>query len=495
MNELPIESALPELREALAGRRSAVLVAQPGAGKTTRVPLALLDAPWLAGRKIVMLEPRRLAARSAAAYMASLLGEEVGRTVGYRVRTDTRVGPRTRIEVITEGILTRMLQSDPMLAQVGLVIFDEFHERSVHADLGLSLCLQSRELFREDLRLLVMSATMDAAPVAALLDDARIVECGGRVFPVETRYLPRKPEGRLEHAAARAVVRALGEEEGDALVFLPGTGEIRRTAEALAELGLPGDVQVLPLHGNLPQDAQDRAIAPAKPGVRKVVLATSIAETSLTIEGTRIVIDGGWMRVSKFSPQTGMSRLETVRVTIASANQRRGRAGRLGPGVCYRLWTEQEEAYFAAHGTPEMREADLAPLALELAVWGTADPAELRWLDVPPAPAYRQARELLAQFGALDARGAITAHGRAMAESGLHPRLAHMVIAAIPLGLGETACCLAGLLEERELYRGAASGPHAADLRPRLDAVGRMRPGRGGSGRAADDERADRAAA
>ncbi|PYI55785.1 ATP-dependent helicase HrpB [Paenibacillus flagellatus] len=484
MTALPIESALPELRRQLNERGSAVLVAQPGAGKTTRVPLALLDAPWLAGRRILMLEPRRLAARSAARFMASLFGEEVGQTVGYRVRMDTRVGPKTRIEVVTEGVLTRLLQADPGLDGVGAVLFDEFHERSLHADLGLALCLQCRALFRDDLRLLVMSATLDAAPVAELLGGAPVIESGGRVFPVETRYLPDKPEGRLEETVARAIRRALAEEaEGDLLVFLPGTGEIRRVEALLADRLQTdrGRIRILPLHGNLPQDAQDRAIAPSEPGVRKIVLSTSIAETSLTIEGTRIVVDSGWMRVPKFSPQTGMTRLETVRVSLASADQRRGRAGRLGPGVCYRLWTETEERTFAPHGTPEIAEADLAPLALELAAWGAADPGELRWLDEPPAAAYRQARELLTQFGALAPSGAITPHGRRMAELGMHPRLAHMALRAVPLGLGPAACALAALLSERDAFRRVSSAPSpvAADLRLRLEAL--LRHGRSGA--------------
>ncbi|RKN84219.1 ATP-dependent helicase HrpB [Paenibacillus ginsengarvi] len=494
MTVMPIDSVLPELKQNLNERGCAVLVAKPGAGKTTRVPLSLLDLPGLAGKKIVMLEPRRLAARSAAAYMAASLGETVGQTVGYRVRMDTRVGPGTRIEVVTEGILTRMLQSDPALEEIGLVIFDEFHERSLHADVGLALCLQSRELLREDLHVLVMSATLDAAPVAALLGDAPMIECEGRMYPVETRYLPRKPEGRLEELVARAIVRATAEEEGDALVFLPGTGEIRRTQAALSTMKLPEHVQVLPLHGSLPQDAQDRAIAPARPGTRKVVLSTSIAETSLTIEGTRIVIDSGWMRIPRFSPQTGMSRLETVRVSVASADQRRGRAGRLGPGVCYRLWTEQEQAYFVKHGVPEIREADLAPLALELAAWGTPEPEQLRWLDVPPAGAYTQARELLAMFGAIDGKEAITAHGRDMAASGLTPRLAHMVLNAKRLGMGETAIFLAALLNERDVFRGDGPGPASADLRPRMELLLAHRGGDSGGMNGAAGLRADASA-
>ncbi|MBD0320760.1 MAG: ATP-dependent helicase HrpB, partial [Gemmatimonadetes bacterium] len=420
MDALPIESVIAPLRAALRDAGAAVLQAPPGAGKTTRVPLAVLDEPWLGG-KIVMLEPRRLAARAAARRMAHTLGERVGATVGYRVKMDTVVGRDTRIEVVTEGVLTRMLQSDPSLDGVGLVIFDEFHERSLHADLGLALTLQSRALLRDDLRILVMSATLDGGPVAALLGGAPVVTSEGRAHPVETRYLPRPVEGHSEPAVARSVRAALAAHDGDLLVFLPGVGEIRRVEALLSDEDLGPGVWVAPLHGTLAQDAQDAAVEPSRPGERKVVLATSIAETSLTIEGVRVVVDGGWMRVPRFAPRTGMTRLETVRVTRASADQRRGRAGRVGPGVCYRLWTEGEQAALVPHGVPEILEADLAPLALELAAWGVRDPAELAWLDPPPAAAYAQARELLAQLGALDSDGVITAHGRRMGAIGLHP--------------------------------------------------------------------------
>jgi ATP-dependent helicase HrpB len=484
---LPIEPVLPDLRAALGAACCAVLVAPPGAGKTTRVPLALLDEPWLAGRRILMLEPRRLAARAAARFMARTLGEPVGATVGYRVRQETRVGPTTRIEVITEGVLTRMLQTDPALDGVGLVMFDEFHERSLHADLGLALCLQAQALLREDLRLLVMSATLDAEPVAALLGGAPVVVSEGRSYPVETRHLPAAwpsggQAGRLEAVVARAVVDALASDEGDLLVFLPGAGEIRRVQARLAEagVGLAPGVAVLPLHGTLAQEEQDRAVAPGRPGERKVVLATAIAETSLTVEGVRVVVDSGRSRVPRFSPRTGMTRLETVPVSRASADQRRGRAGRLAPGVCYRLWTEQEDRQLAARSTPEILEADLAPLALELAAWGVADPLELAWLDAPPAAALSQARSLLVQLGALAEDGSITPHGRRMAEVGLHPRLAHMILAALPLGLGGLACELAALLSERDILREAD-----ADLRLRVEALRRL-----GEGRVATEARA-----
>ena len=470
MSTLPIESALPELRAALAAAGAAVLQAPPGAGKTTRVPLALLDEPWLAGRRIVMLEPRRLAARAAAAHMARLRGEAVGGTVGYRVRMETRVGPATRIEVVTEGVLTRMLQSDPALEGVGLVVFDEFHERSLHADLGLALTLQSRALLRDDLRLLVMSATLDGAPVAALLGGAPVVTSEGRSFPVDVRYLPNRVEGRMEPAVARTVRQAVESSGGDVLVFLPGAAEIHRVEEILRDADFPPSVRVMPLYGNLPQPAQDEAIAPSPPGRRKVVLATSIAETSLTIEGVRVVVDSGLMRVPRFSPRTGMTRLETVAVSRASAEQRCGRAGRVAPGVCWRMWPEHAQAGLVPHGTPEILDADLAPLALELAAWGVADPADLAWLDPPPPAAFAQARELLAELGALDPAGAVTPHGRRMAALPLHPRLAHMALRAREMGIGGLACDLAALLSERDVFR-RGDGPPDADLRLRLEAL------------------------
>ncbi|HEX6750176.1 MAG TPA: ATP-dependent helicase HrpB [Longimicrobium sp.] len=476
---LPIEAVLPAVRDALRVGTSAVLQAPPGAGKTTVVPLALLDEPWLEGRRIVMLEPRRLAARAAAHRMAQLLGERVGDTVGYRIRMETRVGPATRVEVVTEGVLTRMLQHDPALEGVGIVIFDEFHERSLHADLGLALTLQSRAVLRDDLRVLAMSATLDGGPVAALLGDAPVVTSEGRAHPVETRWLPRRPEARIEAVTARTVRHALETEDGDVLVFLPGAGEIRRVEEMLGG-DLPPGVRIYPLFGNLPPEQQDEAIRPSPPGRRKIVLATAIAETSLTIEGVRVVVDSGLMRVPRFSPRTGMTRLETVPVSRASADQRRGRAGRLGPGICWRLWTEAEDAALQPYRPPEILEADLAPLALELAAWGVADPAELQWLDPPPAAAFAQARELLAELGALDAPGAVTPHGRAMAALPLHPRLAHMLLRAKEMRLGATACDLAALLAERDVLRGEGRAPDA-DVRLRLAAL-RGDRGHGGHG-------------
>lgn len=490
--DLPVRPVLAELVEALETQGSAVLVAPPGAGKTTLVPLALLDLEALGDRKILVLEPRRLATRAAARRMADLLGEpDVGGTVGYRVRLDTRVSDRTRIEVVTEGILTRMLQSDPALDEVGVVIFDEFHERSLHADLGLALALQSRILLRPDLKLLVMSATLDPGPVADLLGGvpkgegstsrpAPVIESLGRMYPVETRFRSRPVTGWIEPPVADTIVDALAEERGDVLVFLPGAAEIRRTAERLEERR-PPDTTVHKLFGALPRDEQDRAIRPSPRGRRKVVLATSIAETSLTIEGVRVVVDSGRMRIPRFDPGTGMTRLETVRVTRDSADQRRGRAGRTEPGVCYRLWTEGEDRGLVPARAPEITDADLAPLALELATWG-AEPADLGWLTPPPDAAFAQARELLYELDAVDDDGVVTDHGREMATIGAHPRLAHLLIRGREEGLGGLAADLAALLNNRDILRGQGRAPDA-DLRLRVEALHRARTGnaRGGS--------------
>ena len=464
---LPIEQILPELRAALAAGVSAVLQAPPGAGKTTGVPLALLNEPWLGGQRILMLEPRRLATRAAARRMAAMLGEQVGTTVGFRVRGETRVGSSTRIEVVTEGVLTRMLLDDPTLERVGAVLFDEFHERSLNADFGLALTLQTQALLRPALRILVMSATLDGAAVATLLSGAPIITSDGRIHPVELRYLPSRHGARSEDSVANVVRGALTRDEGSILAFLPGAGEIRRCIAVLERSALPGDVRLLPLYGDLSATAQDAAIAPPPPGVRKVVIATSIAETSLTIDGVRIVIDSGVSRVSRFSPRTGMSRLETVRVSRSSADQRSGRAGRTAPGVSYRLWALEEDSHLPDHARPEILEADLTSLALDLAVAGVADPVELRWLDAPPSAALAQARELLRQLGALSAGHRVTAHGRAMSSLGLHPRLSHMLLAARELGLGATACAIAALLEERDVLRHDTS-LHDVDLRSRV---------------------------
>jgi ATP-dependent helicase HrpB len=478
---LPIDTVLPQLIETLAASNSAVLVAAPGAGKTTRVPLAFLEQAWLSNKRILMLEPRRLAARSAAGYMARKLGEQVGETVGYRVKHDTRIGPNTRIEVITEGVLTRMLQDDPGLEAVGLLIFDEFHERSLHADLGLALSLQTQSLFRPDLRILVMSATLAAEPVARLLGDAPIIVSEGRAFPVETRFLPKPLNGSVEEEIVRLALAALMQDEGDMLVFLPGAKDIRTTQALLAKSQLGAQVRVCPLYGALSQQEQDRALRPGQPGERKIVLATSIAETSLTVEGVRIVIDSGLKRYPRFSSRTGMTRLETGRVSRSSAEQRMGRAGRLDTGVCYRLWTEQEDRMLAAHDSPEIIDADLAPLALELAAWGVKDVEELQWLDIPPKAALAQAQELLQQLGALDAHGQITAHGRVLAGMGLHPRLGQMIQRASELGLLDLACELAVLLEERDIVRGRGAAADA-DIGSRVELL-RLVAGNRGEGR------------
>lgn len=467
---LPIDDVLPELRAALARRSSAVLQAPPGAGKTTRVPLALLDEGWLASQRIIMLEPRRLAARAAARRMADSLDEPVGATVGFRVRGETRVGAHTRIEVVTEGVLTRMLHEDAALEGVGLVIFDEFHERSLNADLGLALSLETQSLLRPELRLLVMSATLDGTAAARLLDDAPVIASEGRTFPIEIRYVPRRVDQPVEGAVAGAVRRALADDGGSVLAFLPGASEIRRTHAMLMSGAVPSDVRVLPLFGALSAGAQDEAILPAPDGTRKVVLATAIAQTSLTIEGVRVVVDSGLARVPSFSPRTGMSRLETVRVSRASAEQRSGRAGRTAPGVSYRLWAPEDHIGLLERDRPEILQADLAPLALDLAVAGVVDANSLRWLDAPPAPALAHARELLMQLGALDAGSRITRHGQAIASFGVHPRLAHMMLRGLELGFGATACLVAALLEERDLMRGGAIAPDP-DLRHRLTIV------------------------
>jgi ATP-dependent helicase HrpB len=439
------------------------------------VPLALLDEPWLAGRRIIVLEPRRLATRAAARWMSRLLGEPVGTRVGYRVRRDSRVGPHTRIEVVTEGILTRMLNADPTLEGVGAVLFDEFHERSIHADLGLALALHTQRLVRPDLRLLVMSATLDAEPVARVLGGAPVITSAGRAHPVAIAYQPPRAGRPVVGAVPAAVTRALHETEGDILVFLPGQGEIRRAAAALE---VPPEVDVHPLYGNLSAEDQDRAIAPSPARRRKVVLATSIAESSLTIEGVRSVIDSGLTRVARYSPRTGMTSLQTVRVSRASADQRAGRAGRVAPGQCLRLWPEKEQEHLVPFASPEIIEADLAPLVLELAVAGIHDVAELAWLDAPLASRVTQARELLAMLGALDADDQVTPHGRRMAELGTHPRVAHLLVRGAEQSLGETAADLAALLEARDVLRAAPGGDHDPDLRSRVELVNAARHGR-----------------
>jgi ATP-dependent RNA helicase HrpB len=481
---LPIDDALPPLLAALASGRNAVLVAPPGAGKSTVVPLALLDEPWARGQKIVLLEPRRLAARAVAARMASSLGERPGDTVGYRMRLETRVSGRTRIEVVTEGVFTRMLQSDAALGGVAAVIFDEFHERSLNADVGLAFALDAQRHVAPALRVLAMSATLDGAAVARLLGAAPVIEHAARVHAVETHYVgkglptlpgPRAPgEEPPDAVVARVVRRALAEASGDLLVFLAGAGEIRRVQTRLGEADLGAGVDVRLLFGELSAAEQDAALEPAPAGRRKVVLATNIAETSLTIDGVRAVVDSGLERRSVFDPGTGMSRLETQRISRASADQRAGRAGRTAPGVCYRIWAESAQRTLAAQAPPEIATADLAPLALELAAWGT-DAGALDWLDAPPAATLAAARDLLRRLEALDDAGRVTAHGRALHALGLHPRLAQMLLAARELGAPRLGSELAALLSERDVLRGgrAASGERDSDVRSRLDVLRR----------------------
>ena len=473
----PILDALPALRAALRAHRNAVLEAPPGAGKSTVVPLALLDEPWLgAGKRIVMLQPRRIAARAVARRLSQIAGSEPGQLVGYRTRLETRVSAATRIEVVTEGILARRLQNDPALEDVGCVIFDEFHERNLQSDLGLALALDAQRHLRDDLRLLVMSATLDGAAVAAVLGDAGSVRSEGRAFEVTTQYSAPAPVGvnrwpePIEQRAARIVLRALESDPGDVLVFLPGAAEIRRCCDAIAAGAGDPSLQVLPLYGDLDAAAQDAALRPAPAGRRKVVVATNLAETSLTIEGVRIVVDAGLERRQRFDPNSGMSRLDTVSISRASADQRRGRAGRTAPGVCYRLWSESAHASLAAQAAPEILEADLAPLALELACWGASDPHSLAWLDPPPLATLTQAKDLLYRLEAIDERGQATAIGRRMASLGTHPRLAHMIERGAALGLADLACDIAGLVSERDPLRaqGTARDP---DLRHRVDVL------------------------
>jgi len=470
---LPIHEVIPDLKAALGRGSSAVLVAPPGAGKTTVVPLELLSEPWMTGGKIIVLEPRRLAARAAAARMARTLGEAVGETVGFRVRMQSKVSARTRIEVVTEGVFTRMILDDPALDGVAAVLFDEFHERSLDADLGLALARDSQTVLREDLRLLVMSATIDGARIAGLLGDAPVIESQGRAFAVDTRYLGGNPTQRLEEQIARAVQKALVEETGSILVFLPGQGEIRRTEILLRERVTNPSVDIAPLYGAMEGRDQDLAIEPAVPGRRKVVLATSIAETSLTIEGVRVVIDCGQSRVPRFDPASGLTRLETVRVALAAADQRRGRAGRTEPGVCYRLWDEAETRALVPFARPEILESDLSRLALDLARWGARGAEGLAFLDPPPGAAMAEARALLQRLEALDGEGALTAHGKIIAAMPLPPRLAHMVARG-----GERAARIAAVLTERGL------GGGDADLRHRLEAFGRDRSPRANDARA-----------
>jgi ATP-dependent helicase HrpB len=472
---LPIDEALPALLAALSSGTNAVLVAPPGAGKTTRVPLALLDAPWRRDRRIIVLEPRRLAARGAAERMAKTLGERVGDTVGLRARLNVKISARTRIEVVTEGVFARMILDDPALDGIAAVVFDEFHERSLDADMGLALALDAQAGLRDDLRLLVMSATLDGARVASLLgESAPAIESEGRMFPVETRHLGRDARERLEPQMASAILRALSAESGSILAFLPGQGEIRRTETLLSEKLRDATVDIAPLYGAMDQRAQDLAVQPAAAGRRKVVLATSIAETSLTIEGVRVVVDCGLARVPRYEPDTGVTRLETVRVSRASADQRRGRAGRTEPGICYRLWDEPQTLSLAPFNTPEIKAADLSGLVLDLASWGVTEPTSLRWLDPPPAVATAEAKAMLTSIAALDGGGRITPEGKRIRALPLPPRLAKMVLgaAAFSTKAMRDAADLAAIIVERGM------GGTATDLTHRLDQFRRDRGGR-----------------
>ena len=475
---LPIDEALPRLTSALATNNRSVLVAQAGAGKTTRVPLVLLDEPWAKDMKILVLEPRRLAARAAAARMASILGEQVGDTVGLRVRFGSKVSKRTRIEVVTEGVFTRLILDDPSLAGVAAVLFDEFHERSLDADLGLALVRDAQQGLRDDLKILVMSATLDGARVAALLGNAPVIESQGRGFPVETRYFGRDARVPIERQVADAAEHALRADSGSLLVFLPGAAEIRRTETLLKERVRKANVDIVALFGALDASEQDRAISPAPPGHRKVVLATSIAETSLTIECIRVVIDSGLSRVPRYEPDVGLTRLQTVRVSRAAADQRRGRAGRTEPGVCYRLWDEPQTGSLEPYTRPEILSADLSSFVLDLAQWGAVDPGELAFLDPPPRAALNEARALLGDLGALDAQGRVTEEGRKLRALPLPPRLARMVVDAAAEGAGAQAAAIAALLTERGL------GGDDLDLCRRLDQFRRDSSRRGEDARA-----------
>ncbi|MCP4596735.1 ATP-dependent helicase HrpB [Neptuniibacter sp.] len=468
MIKLPIESALPSLKEALTQRNEVVLEAPPGAGKTTCVPIALLEQPWLEDQKIIMLEPRRLAARAAAERMASVLGEKAGETVGYRIRLESKISGSTRIEVVTEGVLTRMLQSDPSLEGYGLVIFDEFHERSLDADLGLALALEAREIFRDEdpLKLLVMSATLDGEAVAALLNNAPIIRSEGKSYPVKHLYSkPAQPNEWIEPRVVSTIQQALLEQSGSILCFLPGQKEIREVEKQLHEsLQDQQDILLAPLYGNLTLEQQRQAIESPPEGKRKVVLATNIAETSLTIEGVEVVIDSGLSRFARFDPRTAMNRLQTRKVSKAEATQRSGRAGRLSPGVCYRLWSEGQQEQLNSFNPPEITQADLTPLALQLCHWGIKSPSELNWLDTPPDGSYQQAINLLQQLGALKEDFSLTEHGETMAQFPAHPRLAHMLIKATECGWQKVACRLAALLQDKDpLKQGGA------DIQDRLD--------------------------
>jgi ATP-dependent helicase HrpB len=469
VNPLPIDTVIPQLKQALRSEDAVILSAEPGAGKTTRIPLALLDEHWLNGKSIIMLEPRRLAAIRAAEYMAQQLNQSAGETVGYRIRGESKISESTRLEILTEGILTRMIQSDPALPQAGLIIFDEFHERSINGDLGLSLTIDVQQHLRPDLKILVMSATLDTGSIAALFGTPPVIQCTGRSFPVTTHYARQPVDALNAPAVAQSIVQALRNEEGDILVFLPGQREIRKLESLLMERDLPGSILLCTLYGDASPQHQRAAFVHAPAGKRKVILSTNIAETSITIPGVRAVIDSGYMRAAQFDPRRGMSGLTTVRVSKASADQRQGRAGRDQPGSCYRLFTEEEFRQFSLYTQPEILLTDLAPLALDMALWGESDGKNLKFLDPPPAGNLTQAHQLLRRLGALDANNKITEHGKSMAALNVHPRLAHMLIEGKKRGFGPLACDIAAMLEERDVLRGRNESEN--DLSSRYSAV------------------------
>ncbi|MBL4603782.1 MAG: ATP-dependent helicase HrpB [Emcibacteraceae bacterium] len=474
--KLPIYEIIPKVKTALLEKDNLVLQAPPGAGKTTIVPLELLEEKWLDNKKIIMLEPRRLAARAAAKRMAEIIGEKIGETVGYRVRMDSKIGPKTRIEVVTEGVLIRKIQSDPELKDIGLIIFDEFHERSVEADLGLALSLDIQEGLRDDLKILVMSATLDGERVAALMNDAPCISSKGRSFDVEHRYIDKNISGHIEEDVVQVITRAIEKEKGSILVFLPGAGEIERVKRKLEDKSFGQNVIICPLYGMLSFKEQDLAIAPAPKGYRKIVLCTDIAETSLTIEGIRIVVDSGLKRSSFYDVRSGMSGLETSTVSKASADQRAGRAGRLEEGLCFRLWTEAANRALKAYNEPEIKKVDLVPLALDLALWGINDAAKLKWLDVPEAVGITKANELLRSLGALESEGRITEHGKLMARFPMHPRFAHMILKANERGNGLLALTIAALMQERDILH-LKNELRTADMRLRIEALEHVRKG------------------
>lgn len=466
---LPIYDILEAVKTSLAQQNTLIIQAPPGAGKSTVLPVELLEEPWLAGKKILLLEPRRLAARAVATRMAELRNENVGETIGYRVRFENKISRSTRIEVVTEGILTRMLQNDNALEHVGLIIFDEFHERSLHADLALALCREAQQILREDLRIAIMSATLDGDSLSALLHNAPIITSTGRQYPVTVRYFAPDTRLHLAEQTAIAVKKALQEEQGDILVFLPGAGEIKRTQELLEQP--VSAVSIHPLYGDLPHHEQQQALQPHPSGLRKIVLATSIAETSLTIEGIGVVVDSGYARIPRFDPRSGLTRLETVRLSKDTADQRAGRAGRLGPGVCYRLWSEAEQRHLRAHRTPEILEADLAPAMLELCNWGITDIEKMTWLTPPPSGNRQQAVTLLQLLEAVNSDGQITAHGRALLQLPTHPRIAHLLLEGKNLQAAALAADVAAVLEERD----PLPKTEGANLALRIDVLRRWR--------------------